>query len=773
MKTGFKKVISVLTSIIVLSGLIGLGHSPMIVHADEPGDASIEIIFDGALDETGVRKVSTFNVNGTDVVLTFIENISTAVLNGSRLQVSNDSREAIFSALSGAVDSITGYDPNTMDIVLETRETGGGTFRCTLGYNSTDGFFRADGSEGGIVTNGEHHFNITPKQNNGNGQPGPNQGDSVAHITAESPGMTWTGVPCVYEDYYPFIDDNGTVEWNTAQQKSWQYCKISVNGSRSGGFTDDGVRHTANPNSSVDVQYDAGDDPEHVDVTFSFSWSYRPADVININGTEYRVSDYLNFDDRQAWLDAFSFEYRNQDVSFTIDDVPANLDGDGVANLGILIDLRPISWSECFIGNFLWSSNPNPDNPDDDMYIGHSSLSLISATYPEWLGGRTFKEDVLESESRSSKNDKTARYITYGVTNGDGEMVLPIGTKVTMRVAPDFGYQVTAFKINGTPLERDSFDTGTDVAVYTFTIESANFHLGADVVEVGNEVVAANANGISGGGISLGGRENSMSIGTAKLEVEDIDPSGDEVSGFKNASNGYEITNYVDISLFNSVYKGTDRESWDTQVRSLDNSATITLALDSDADGKEFVVIHEVSEGNFEQIETTYNASNNTISFSTRSFSNYAIAQRDQTAQKEPNCPMYRMYNPNSGEHFYTGSLEEKSNLTAAGWNYEGVAFNAAVSDIGHAPVYRVYNPNAGDHHFTASADEKNNLVNAGWKYEGIAWYSGTEESGEPVFRLYNPNAESGAHHYTSSVAEKNHLTSIGWNYEGVAWFGI
>ena len=132
---------------------------------------------------------------------------------------------------------------------------------------------------------------------------------------------------------------------------------------------------------------------------------------------------------------------------------------------------------------------------------------------------------------------------------------------------------------------------------------------------------------------------------------------------------------------------------------------------------------------------------------------------------------MYRLYNPNSGEHFYTGSYPEIDTIVAAGWKNEGIAWIAPKKS--KTPVYRLYNPNAGDHHFTASADEKNNLVNAGWKYEGIAWYSGTEESGEPVFRLYNPNAESGAHHYTSSVAEKNHLTSIGWNYEGVAWFGI
>lgn len=35
---------------------------------------------------------------------------------------------------------------------------------------------------------------------------------------------------------------------------------------------------------------------------------------------------------------------------------------------------------------------------------------------------------------------------------------------------------------------------------------------------------------------------------------------------------------------------------------------------------------------------------------------------------------MYRLYNPNSGEHFYTASAAEKVSVTNAGWRYEGYA---------------------------------------------------------------------------------------------------
>ena len=149
----------------------------------------------------------------------------------------------------------------------------------------------------------------------------------------------------------------------------------------------------------------------------------------------------------------------------------------------------------------------------------------------------------------------------------------------------------------------------------------------------------------------------------------------------------------------------------------------------------------------------------------------------DFPTQKGPSLPdemsnstgnfMLRLYNPNSGEHFYTGSREEAETLISLGWNYEGVAW--AAPGFSDAPVYRVYNPVAGDHHYTLSMDEVKMLEEAGWRYEGIAWYSGGDV---PLYRLYNPNAWTGTHHYTTSAEERDFLASIGWRYEGIGWYG-
>ena len=66
----------------------------------------------------------------------------------------------------------------------------------------------------------------------------------------------------------------------------------------------------------------------------------------------------------------------------------------------------------------------------------------------------------------------------------------------------------------------------------------------------------------------------------------------------------------------------------------------------------------------------------------------------------------------------------EKDALIAAGWEFEGVAFNSCPRE--EVPQYRLRNPNAtrGAYHFTASREEKDSLIAAGWIYEGIGFYT-------------------------------------------------
>ncbi len=131
---------------------------------------------------------------------------------------------------------------------------------------------------------------------------------------------------------------------------------------------------------------------------------------------------------------------------------------------------------------------------------------------------------------------------------------------------------------------------------------------------------------------------------------------------------------------------------------------------------------------------------------------------------------MYRVYNPNTGEHFYTGNAKERVHLVNVGWKDEGLGWYAAASS--KTPIYRLYNENAGDHHYTTNKKERDNLISVGWKDEGILGYS-DDNKGVSIYRQYNENAKTGAHNFTQHTAERDNLVRVGWKDEKVAWYGV
>ncbi len=157
---------------------------------------------------------------------------------------------------------------------------------------------------------------------------------------------------------------------------------------------------------------------------------------------------------------------------------------------------------------------------------------------------------------------------------------------------------------------------------------------------------------------------------------------------------------------------------------------------------------------------------------SVTAFADDAVVVADAVTKDTTPRTMFRLYNPNSGEHFYTASAEEKSKLLPLGWRDEGTGWIAPTKSA--TPVYRLYNPNEGDHHYTMSQLERDTCVKAGWNYEGIGWYSADSDMDrQKLYREFNPNERVGTHNYTTSIDEHNHLVSIGWRNEGTAWYGL
>jgi hypothetical protein len=71
-----------------------------------------------------------------------------------------------------------------------------------------------------------------------------------------------------------------------------------------------------------------------------------------------------------------------------------------------------------------------------------------------------------------------------------------------------------------------------------------------------------------------------------------------------------------------------------------------------------------------------------------------------------------------TGPHLHLGIAN--GGLRGLGWSYEGVAWHAPLSGTA---VYRLYNPYSGDHFYTTSDSEYRQLGGIGWRQEGVAWY--------------------------------------------------
>lgn len=412
--------------------------------------------------------------------------------------------------------------------------------------------------------------------------------------------------------------------------------------------------------SELTYRYDDDGDGE-VDLGFATLWHMRYMDKIVVNGQEYDIP--MDYSNQASYLE----HYDGQVVSFVITVPKAE---DNVYDITVKIGKSEYAW----IGNFLWTADPGQEwevardedgrlLQDEDgnyiyvldedgerrpnyNYIGHSKIELVAVSYS--LGGGTYSCNVDTDECTISDDETgeigagcqislddecanyTLRYVEFDSGNeeyDDGSLVVPAGATVTMRIIPDYGYQIMNVDMMNLVVD----DKG--VGEFTFTVPGGAAYFVADVVPM-EDTVSANSELVASGAIELGDEQTTLEHGTAKLEVNDVELSDEDKAAFAEASGDYDIKHYLDISLFNVVCKGaaectgSDDDSWSNQVKDLNEPATITLQLEEGVDGNEIVIVHQKHDGTYEVIPVEYDPEAHTITFTTTSFSNYAIAAR-------------------------------------------------------------------------------------------------------------------------------------------------
>ncbi len=145
--------------------------------------------------------------------------------------------------------------------------------------------------------------------------------------------------------------------------------------------------------------------------------------------------------------------------------------------------------------------------------------------------------------------------------------------------------------------------------------------------------------------------------------------------------------------------------------------------------------------------------------------------------------PVYHFQSPKTSRHFYTAKQSEKDKLVttmAKDWAYQGVAFYTYVRAVEPRlkPVYRLWSPRNGAHFWTTSESEKDKLMSGAagsWVFEGVAFYAFLEDqrpaTTKPVYRFWSPTL--GCHFFTIDETEKDRYVadSSVWTFEGTAWY--
>lgn len=442
---------------------------------------------------------------------------------------------------------------------------------------------------------------------------------------AEVTGFVAGGAPQIVDINFaeegsdPGNGGGGNQQGNTNGTVHYEYTGVEAHITINGGEFD------TNPVTNPDIAGAGGENGGQFDGPISYDYESGQVEVcvetlFTDRLTELTVNGVSVVTDDNKTPDELLHMTRGQTIHYIVNVDKADnyvISSTSVANEGEYMT----------VGNFLWSYMDVDKGTDD--YIGYGNLELINLNYN---GVDYSLEDIVLGDYgyidwREWENNDTHQM--------EGGALLPAGATLTVRLMPKAGYQLTSFTING-----GEFEAGDDdhVGIYTFEVPRGNFHLGAHFTKVNNEVDAEDAEVIESGSIKLGGLEESMTVGTAKLGIKDVELDPSQITNIKDAANGYDVKTYLDISLFNTIYKGTADDSWDNQVEELDHEATITLQLSDDVDGNDIVIVHELHEGDtiigYEVIPTVFDPVKHTITFKTSSFSNYAIASRTVTSPK-------------------------------------------------------------------------------------------------------------------------------------------
>lgn len=300
------------------------------------------------------------------------------------------------------------------------------------------------------------------------------------------------------------------------------------------------------------------------------------------------------------------------------------------------------------------------------IQIDHSVRTIT------WAYDRqTYGEDAYLEHGKAQVVAVEGVYDLYSIpfanNPGDekgGHIAVEAGKQVTVRLTPDYGYQLKGVSLNGgvTLAPQD------EVSTFTFTMPDTNVHFKGIFTQTQDEIKTSGTK-VSSASVENGA--NAAPSGNLRLTVEDSDANTtNALAQVENAVSAEA----VNLTLDQIVSKG-DGTNWENPVTQFDHPVKMKLQVADYDTAAGYAVVREHG-GNLTNLPTSV-SEDGTLTFETNQFSTYFIVK---TAKKADNGNAKTEKSSNTSSTTASSAAESTDNaITAQSVSGEGVpAINIA-----------------------------------------------------------------------------------------------
>lgn len=257
------------------------------------------------------------------------------------------------------------------------------------------------------------------------------------------------------------------------------------------------------------------------------------------------------------------------------------------------------------------------------IQIDHSVRTIT------WAYDRqTYGEDAYLEHGKAQVVAVEGVYDLYSIpfanNPGDekgGHIAVEAGKQVTVRLTPDYGYQLKGVSLNG----GVTLAPQAEVSTFTFTMPDTNVHFKGIFTQTQDEIKTS---GTKVSSASVENRANAAPSGNLRLTVEDSDANTtNALAQVENAVSAEA----VNLTLDQIVSKG-DGTNWENPVTQFDQPVKMKLQVADYDTAAGYEVVRE-HNGNLTNLPASV-SEDGTLTFETNQFSTYFIVK---TAKKADN----------------------------------------------------------------------------------------------------------------------------------------